>query len=938
MAPRRSVRKQVDTPKSSTPSPTKTTSQTHDKTTKKSNKKSSSTPKPTTTNPVRDPLKSPISKKTKASGTLPYLSPVPFAASTQMSGKEASDRSSLVRFDLHICASGQEFCRAPWTKPIGHRCVVCKNPVHSFCYGQHGETLPAMCALCVSPVGVMAGVIAPVGKPDGFDEFYKSFLADEIDDIGVLQSTTAANIYTPSGLQASAAPFNPTNNNESSSTAAPPIDVPETGNDEVSASDPLDSSDDEEDLKRSSALGNEGDTATVESNENSAKADTSSKDNAETTSNQVSNGTGDTEDQLIPTRSIEQKSFDFLAGSSKSVFSGNSDNTAVCANTDRVTVRIFVCQMVPKFDKDANFHTVFASGFNRFMTGIISIEPQVRIIKWTATSATIDTDSLTAITRVKSEYKQYIYCSFRGESAGKKYLRIQLSIPADSDIVNILLRLQEEGTWWEGWNCFARQVGSNATQPITIGWFLRSSAVHIGSRDLQNTLRVLVKDPLLGLECQRISQKPKAVVMNYRKRAIQMKNPQQISVSAIHVEVQEGSHRSTLNKLEKIYSGKDCPLGINFHFVRQIDMPKMQTRSGRGGHAKCVTHQYAFELMIDHARTEIHNIDGIVQLADGDISLRQALMNLRVKTIKNCIGDKLFLSINRESPGSNTFLFEFHLLVEAEATELVEYLPVFLRDVFIVRPKDYMDYGVCKNVEYMKWDESKRCGVDPEMEKFEQFVEELPDVIREDGDDGGFDGLDPLGQAMYKRAAGDCDETVMSDTSRHKSALDKVTNINGKKKKHAGIEIDLDGESIRSALSSSTNTSKVDAAKQEITAEFTLIIDTMKEARSKEKEETDKVLDLMRSELENNRLMMQQQSALLATLAAAAGATNPLLISPAGASVSNNLPTTASTTNADPNPDITTTNTATTTTTNSPDTNNNDQDEPGSGSDGAESQ
>ena len=113
-----------------------------------------------------------------------------------------------------------------------------------------------MCALCVSPVGVMAGVIAPVGKPDGFDEFYKSFLADEIDDIGVLQSTTEANMYTPSGLQASAAPFNPTNNNESSSTAAPPIDVPETGNDEVSASDPLDSSDDEEDLERSSTLGN----------------------------------------------------------------------------------------------------------------------------------------------------------------------------------------------------------------------------------------------------------------------------------------------------------------------------------------------------------------------------------------------------------------------------------------------------------------------------------------------------------------------------------------------------------------------------------------------------------------------------------------------------------------------------------------------------------
>ena len=73
----------------------------------------------------------------------------------------------------------------------------------------------------------------------------------------------------------------------------------------------------------------------------------------------------------------------------------------------------------------------------------------------------------------------------------------------------------------------------------------------------------------------------------------------------------------------------------------------------------------------------------------------------------------------------------------------------------------------------MEWDEKQRLGIDPEMEKFELFVEGLPDVIREDGEDGGFEGLDPLAQAMYNRAAGDCDETVMSDTSRYKSALGK---------------------------------------------------------------------------------------------------------------------------------------------------------------------
>ena len=153
-----------------------------------------------------------------------HLSPRPFQSATQLSGKQASDQAgiilatpTLVRFDLHICASGQEFCRAPWTKPLGHRCVKCKAPVHSFCYGQHGESIPIICALCVSPVGVMAGLIAPVGKPDGFDEFYSSFLSKEVDDIGILLQTGDANLFTPSGLKppsllnASSPPFTPTN-------------------------------------------------------------------------------------------------------------------------------------------------------------------------------------------------------------------------------------------------------------------------------------------------------------------------------------------------------------------------------------------------------------------------------------------------------------------------------------------------------------------------------------------------------------------------------------------------------------------------------------------------------------------------------------------------------------------------------------------------------
>ena len=923
----------------------------------KENPRSKPSSKPTTV--PKDPNKSPEKKKTRSTGVPAHQSPQPYRAATQLSGIQASVQAgsiattpTLVRFDLHICASGQEFCRAPWTKPLGHKCIKCKEPVHSFCYGQHGESIPIICALCVSPIGTMAGLIAPVGKPDGFDQFYSSFLANEVDDVGVLLNTGDANLFTPSGLTApsllnpSSPPFTPTRTIVKSLRNVNNNDVND-GDDEDNGSnkDPDKLADDRADGDATNgATVVDGDPVT-DSAGTAIDVDSSSHSNTDMDKGAEAAGS-DPNNSSLQVTSYEQRSFDALADSANTVFSGNSDDTAQCKNTDRIAVRVFVCQMVPKFDKDKNFHSVFAACFNKFMSSIIALEPLIRLLKWTALSAEVETEAVTAVTRVKSEYKQYIYCSFRGESAGKKYLRIQLSIPADNDIDEILSRLQDAGDWWEGWNCFARQVGSDATQPVTIGWLHRSSVVHIGSRDLQNSLRLLAKDPLLGLEFQKISQKPRQVVMNYRKRAIMMKNPQKESVSAVHVEVQEGKHRATLNRLEKIYNGKDCPLGINFHFVRHIDMPKMQTRSGRGGHAKCVSHQYAFELMVEHASTEIHNIDKMVSTDDGDMSLRQALMALKVKTINNCIGDKLFLSINRESATSNTFLFEYHLVVEAEATELVEYLPVFIRDVFIANPKDYCDYGVCKDVEFMKWDESQRCGIDPEMEKFENFVDGLPDVIREDGEDGGFAGLDPLAQAMYKRAAGDCDETLMSDTSRHQIALGAVKNITGQQKQHSGVEINLDGDSIRSNLSTSTSTSKVDAAKQEITAEFTIIIDGLKDARDKEKDETNKVLEIMRAELANTRLVMAQQSALLTSLASAQGQLPPAptVADPSSTPVAtceDSTPATDSppiepTEDATLKPPATTIITTTTSTIPATDPND-DQGEPGSGSNGAES-
>ena len=153
MAPRRSSRKQTD-PKSKS-SPTTKPRPSPDSSTKNPNPQTPKSSKSYT--PSRDPNKPPSHKKPKSKGLPLHVTPRPFKTATQRSGNEAAAQSrnmaptpTLVRFDLHICASGEDFCRAPWTKPLGHRCVMCKSPVHSFCYGQQGETIPTMCALCVS--------------------------------------------------------------------------------------------------------------------------------------------------------------------------------------------------------------------------------------------------------------------------------------------------------------------------------------------------------------------------------------------------------------------------------------------------------------------------------------------------------------------------------------------------------------------------------------------------------------------------------------------------------------------------------------------------------------------------------------------------------------------------------------------------------------------
>ena len=99
----------------SSPAPDRQTRSSAESTAKKSNQSNKA---PSSSR--RKQLKSPDRKKSKEAPN--PLSPTPFAPSTQKTGNQAS-AAALQRFDIHICASGEQFCRAPWTIPIGHTCV-----------------------------------------------------------------------------------------------------------------------------------------------------------------------------------------------------------------------------------------------------------------------------------------------------------------------------------------------------------------------------------------------------------------------------------------------------------------------------------------------------------------------------------------------------------------------------------------------------------------------------------------------------------------------------------------------------------------------------------------------------------------------------------------------------------------------------------------------
>ena len=309
---------------------------------------------------------------------------------------------------------------------------------------------------------------------------------------------------------------------------------------------------------------------------------------------------------------------------------------------------------------------------NRVIEVINLNTPGIKLAPWHKTEVKKD-ELISELSDDPMDVIRYLYGFKAGTGkAGAQYFRINLAIPSHFTVEDVVKR-NKNSIMIPGQQSLL-QANSQAINPTTIGWLLRSNPTMVDFQDLEKILRALwsVKGGF-GLYW--------AVVRDGGKY-----DPS-TSARAIHIETEEELAPRLIALAEKTYGGQfsnkleDYPLGISMMFARPFTSVPSKVC---GNLKKLAAYQKTNEMMLtSHSWVGEMALDRSIK-ADKFDSFRHWLMSLtslkeKLKQDGTTYRDKLFTSIHRSSNKQET-RFYFYQSNKTEAINVISGLPLMIKN------------------------------------------------------------------------------------------------------------------------------------------------------------------------------------------------------------------------------------------------------------------
>ena len=393
--------------------------------------------------------------------------------------------------------------------------------------------------------------------------------------------------------------------------------------------------------------------------------------------------------------------------------------------------------------------------------------------------------------------------------------------------------------WYTTWPRFAKVAPSSASNPVCVGWFLRSHRLQLNTSEHINTFRQDSGCATLGFDWRRVQDGSKWV-----------KGKKSTNPFAIHIEVDQSERCMAEGYCRNTFSSTNfelSPFGVSWGFIPDISAREMQnSRTALVHLSKCMVLQATH---LDHVVT-IH-VDEILDFSDAisdTDTIRDWLLQLRVTTLEKYVGDRLILSVDRAGDNmEHGWNISYHKAVAEEAGSVARNIPLILRDELEKDISVFCPFGVDRMLEDWTWDSSTRSATSPIIASLESMVQGCGPLLEAatttpSKDD---DTLDTVGKANYDRLNGREDDTVIGSRSQ---AL--------RPDQPAPVALIGDAATVSSGLTDGTTESKRlqarNAALAEKEAELTPIIDGFKSALDYEHQYSEvqrKAMDTMHSKM-----------------------------------------------------------------------------------------
>ena len=173
------------------------------------------------------------------------------------------------------------------------------------------------------------------------------------------------------------------------------------------------------------------------------------------------------------------------------------------------------------------------------------------------------------------------------------------------------------------------------------------------------------------------------------------------------------------------------PLGMNFYYCPLVDacgnQEKNLTAIKKNAAAQNIVVQTTDRIVAEFIY--LKQLEWNVLLEEKTVTLREFLSNIKVKNSKRFNGHQLFISINSfRSMRESGVVFNFDVLHQNEANQIIQGLPKLLEFNFGVNPKPYFTKDYLELIKDWKWISAERKMVDPNsahMQGTQEVMESL---------------------------------------------------------------------------------------------------------------------------------------------------------------------------------------------------------------------